>query len=462
MVRFLDLVELINNISVKNLQIIASAAKHFVFFSSLLNFHHILMPENTTKAILIDVIDRKTSKEKALSRLTELENLVNTYGGIVVIKTIQKKDLPDYETYIGKGKVQEILEQGRESNADIVIVNNLLKARQIYKLNEIFRKAKVSMKAWDRVDLILKIFDKHAESTQAKLQIELASIRHMGPRIFGMGIELSRQAGAMGVRAGAGESNIEIMKRHLQDQELNIMKKLKHYEVIDEGHRLRRRRQNFKTVAIVGYTNAGKSSLLRALTGKDVYVADKLFATLDTKMGKLYVPHHSPGGEYKGGTEILISDTIGFIQDLPPSLIQAFKSTLAEAIDADLILHVIDINDPEIHEKIEVVEEILKQLGLRDKPKIYGFNKVDLIAPRSMFDPSEMERGKRTLLKAGKGTSELLGWHTGKKKGAALKIINSLKRKYDQFTPLFFSAEEKLNLEKLIKEIVANLIRIEG
>lgn len=420
------------------------------------------MPENTTKAILIDVIDRKTSKEKALSRLTELENLVNTYGGIVVIKTIQKKDLPDYETYIGKGKVEEILEQGRQSHADIVIINNLLKARQIYKLNEIFRKAKVPMKAWDRVDLILKIFDKHAQSTQAKLQIELASIRHMGPRIFGMGIELSRQAGAMGVRAGAGESNIEIMKRHLQDQELNIMKKLKHYEVIDEGHRLRRRRQNFKTVAIVGYTNAGKSSLLRALTGKDVYVADKLFATLDTRIGKLYVPHQSHSSEYKGGTEILISDTIGFIQDLPPSLIQAFKSTLAEAIDADLILHVIDINDPEIHEKIEVVEEILKQLGLSDKPKIYGFNKVDLIAPRSLFDPHEMQRGKRSLLKAGKGTSELLGWHTGKKKGPALKIINSLKRKYDQFTPLFFSAEEKLNLEKLIKEVVANLIKVRG
>ena len=330
------------------------------------------MKKEKIRAILVDVIDRDTSKEEAENRLRELESLVNTYGGIVVVKTIQKKSKPDYETFIGKGKVKEIIREGYEKKAQVVIINNILKPRQIYTLNESFRDSK--MKAWDRIDLILKIFSKHASSSHAKLQIELASIRHMGPRIFGMGIELSRQAGAMGVRAGAGEANIEMMKRHLQRQELNILKKLKHYELIDEGHRKRRRRKNFRSVALVGYTNAGKSSLLNALTGKGTYVADQLFATLDTRIGKVYDKNSS---EY--GSEILMSDTIGFIQDLPPTLIQAFKSTLAETVAADLILHIIDINDPQIHQKVAVVEEILKHLGAEGKPKIYAFNKVDLI-----------------------------------------------------------------------------------
>lgn len=401
------------------------------------------------KAILVDVIKPEIQKINAEKRLEELEKLVQTFGGIVVVKIIQKKYVPDYGTYIGKGKVDEIIELCRENEAEIVIVNNILKAGQIFNLNEKFREAKLKTKAWDRVDLILKIFDKHAESTQAKLQIELAGIRHMGPRIFGMGIELSRQAGAIGLRAGAGEANTEMMKRHLRAQELNIQNKLKHYETIDEGHRKRRRRQNFKTVALVGYTNAGKSSLLNALTGKGAYVADKLFATLDTKIGKLFV---------KPGTEILVSDTIGFIRDLPPSLIQAFKSTLAETVEADLILHVIDVSDPELHQKIEVVEEILDQLGLHDKPKIYIFNKIDLIAPRNIFEKLP-KREKGEILKAGIHTSELLGWTDKKKKAAAFKRMKELWRKYAEFSPIFASAEEKMNLEKMKEAMHLNCVR---
>lgn len=415
------------------------------------------MKKQKLKAILVDVIKPEIQKINAEKRLEELEKLVQTFGGIVVVKIIQKKYIPDYGTYIGKGKVDEIIELCRENEAEIVIVNNILKPGQIFNLNEKFREAKLETKAWDRVDLILKIFDKHAESTQAKLQIELAGIRHMGPRIFGMGIELSRQAGAMGVRAGAGEANTEIMKRHLRAQELNIQNKLKHYETIDEGHRKRRRRQNFKTVALVGYTNAGKSSLLNALTGKGAYVADKLFATLDTKIGKLYVEnsHLEKTGrvsKYQPGTEILVSDTIGFIQDLPPSLIQAFKSTLAETVEADLILHVIDVSDPELHQKIEVVEEILDQLGLHDKPKIYIFNKIDLIAPRNIFEKLP-KREKGEILKAGIHTSELLGWTDKKKKAAAFKRMKELWRKYLEFSPIFASAEEKMNLEKIKNDV---------
>ncbi len=412
------------------------------------------------KAILIDVIDPRTDEQNAAKRLEELKNLTNTYGGMSVIEIIQKKSVPDYDTYIGKGKVEEICELAAHRKADILIINNLLKPRQIFELNEIFRKRKLDLKTWDRVDLILKIFDKHAQSTEAKLQIELAGIRHMGPRIFGMGIELSRQAGAMGLRAGQGESNIEMMKRHLQAQELSILKKLKHYETINEGHRKRRRRQNFKTVALVGYTNAGKSSLLNALTGKGAYVADELFATLDTRVGKLYIPE-DPGkdGVFRKGTEILLSDTIGFIQDLPPSLIQAFKSTLSETVDADLILHVIDISDPDLHEKIKVVEDVLNQIGLSKKPKIYGFNKVDLIAPRSLFEKGiKAKRLKAGIVEAGEGASELLGWVDKKQKKEAKTKISGLRKKYAKFSPLFFSAEERLNLKKVeeeMKQVVA-------
>ena len=159
------------------------------------------------KAILVDIIDPETSRIDAEKRLEELESLVSTYGGLVVHSVVQKRSVPEYETYIGKGKTQELIEIAREEEVDFIIINNLLKARQIFNLKEIFRKKEVEIEAWDRVDLILKIFSKHAKSTEAKLQIELASIRHMGPRIFDMGIELSRQGGATGMRAGQGESN---------------------------------------------------------------------------------------------------------------------------------------------------------------------------------------------------------------------------------------------------------------
>ncbi len=410
------------------------------------------LPGQKQKAILIDIIEPGTSQEAADLRLLELESLVDTFGGVVVVKTVQRKATPDYSNYIGTGKLQELIAIGQEVGAKILVVNNMLKPRQLYNLNESLREAE--MEAWDRVDLILKIFSKHAKTTEAKLQIELASIRHMGPRIFNMGIELSRQAGALGVRAGQGESNTEMMKRHLRTQELNIVAKLKQYERVRAGHREQRRRSNFQTVAIVGYTNAGKSSLLNALTKKGAYVADQLFATLDTRVGKLYLPQLQK--------EILLSDTIGFIQDLPPALIQAFKSTLSETIEADLLLHVIDINDSQLHMKIHVVEVILTQLGMADKPEIYVFNKIDMVDYRSLIDKKSdsgpvPETGG--LIKAGIGVAELLGWvdeETAKKEAQLRQGPNDpthLKKHHAHYTPVFVSAHQKMNLDKLIATI---------
>lgn len=321
----------------------------------------------TPRAIIIDVIPPRMEKEIADRRLAELEALTKTYGGIIVVKMIQKRSVPDYRTYIGAGKMEEIIALGKDERAEILIVNNLLKPKQMYAIGELLRKH--GMVVWDRVDLILKIFQKHATTAEAKLQIKLAAIHHMGPRIFGMGMEMMQQAGGTGTRGGPGETNTEIMKRHLADHERRIKKDLESATRSRAVHRARRNRVGLKTASIVGYTNAGKSSLLNALTNKGAYVANELFATLDTRVSKLWLPSVQQA--------VLLSDTIGFIQDLPPDLVSAFRSTLDETVDADLLLHVIDASDPFMHEKITEVESILSQLGISDTPKIYVFNKID-------------------------------------------------------------------------------------
>ena len=319
------------------------------------------------RAVLADVIHYATSKKEAEDRMIELADLTRTYGGLAVVKTIQRRSKPDYATFLGKGKVKEILETHAEHKANVLVVNEILKPGQLYNLEEALRP--VNMKVWDRVDLILHIFDKHATSAEAKLQIELARIRHMGPRIYNLGAQLGRQRGGTGTRGGAGEGNTEVMKRHLREQERRILEKLEAYEGQHAEQRKNRSRNDFRTVALVGYTNAGKTSLLNALTKRKEYAADKLFATLDTRIGELYLPDLQASA--------LISDTIGFIQGLPPQLIQAFRSTLSEAIHADLVLHVIDATDPHIDLKMKVVEDILVDIGLADRPRIRVFNKLD-------------------------------------------------------------------------------------
>lgn len=392
------------------------------------------------RAVLIDVIDPMTSLRESELRLNELDSLLKTYGGASVIRAFQKKATPDYKTFVGTGKVQEILEENNGADGvDVIILNNILKPRQIYNLEEFcinYEKEKHKddkrfevprkIKVWDRVDLILKIFDKHATTAEAKLQIELASIKHMGPRIFGMGMELSRQGGGIGT-VGAGETNTEMMKRALRKRTKIIEDKIKTYGEIQSRQRQNRRQRNLKTVALCGYTNAGKSTLIKHLTKKkDVYVADALFATLDSKIGELYLPPKDPT---QRGTTVGLADTIGFIQDLPPDLIKAFKTTLAEIVDADLILHVIDINDVNIHLKIQVVEEILAELlkdAGREIPKIYVFNKVDLIEEKR--------------------------WN----EDAKLEYISDLTEKYAEYKPQLVSALDKQSHPRLLEAIADN------
>lgn len=359
------------------------------------------------KAILVDIITPETTPEESLARLNELESLLVTYGGFVIVRKIQRKQMPNYKTYIGKGKVEEILEEAKTLNAEFLVINNLLKPQQLYNLTIKFEEEKIVV--WDKVDLILKIFEKHAHTKEAKLQIELANLKHLGPRIFKMGVDLMRQGGGIGTR-GQGETNIEVMKRHIRTREQKIKQDLQKISKSQDSQRNKRKDHGFKTVAIVGYTNAGKSALLTSLTNKNVKVKNELFATLDSRVGKVYLPEVDKS--------VLVGDTIGFIRDLPPELIEAFKSTLAETIHADLLLHVVDAGDLELEWKIGVVEKILKELGCERKRTIFVFNKIDLI--------SEAYQKK-------------------------------LAKKYTSLHPLFISGEKKINLEGLKAEITKHL-----
>ncbi|MFZ2150905.1 MAG: GTPase HflX [Candidatus Absconditicoccaceae bacterium] len=334
-----------------------------------------LLTEKTDlKVYLVDIVDRSIDTNILEDRMLELENLVNTFGGMVVIKRYQKRDMPDKRTYIGSGKLEEIILEMKEVGAQLLIVGNVLKPSQVYQLNEKLRP--IGAKAWDRVDLILKIFDKHANGMEAKMQIELAAIRHMGPRIYGMGMELSRQGGGgEGAMRGLGETNTERMRRHLKEKQFKITEKLKEYENMRRIHRDTRRKRGIPTIGIVGYTNVGKSSLLNYLTNKGVIAENKLFATLGTNVGKLYLMTDPVLGT---GKEFLLNDTIGFIRDLPPRLIQAFASTLEDSIEADLLLHIIDASDIYVDDRISVVNNILDEIGAKQK-RLMVFNKIDLI-----------------------------------------------------------------------------------
>lgn len=354
------------------------------------------------RVMLIGLSDPFENKESMFSDFEEVESLVTTYGGKVHAALVQNKTRGNYETFIGRGKVDEAIKTIQDEKIDIVVINVAIKPAQLHALLLAFQKANPQIVVWDRISLILEIFSKHAVTSEAKLQIKFAKMRQMGPRIYGMGMEMSNQAAGIGAR-GIGETNTELMLRHWRIEKRKIQQELSTLSRQKQDQIDHRKEGGFPTISLVGYTNAGKTTLFNRITGQHDLVENALFATLDSSVNKFYLKSLAH--------EVYLSDTIGFIKDLPPQLIDAFKSTLLETIHADLIVHVIDSADPHMYEKIKTVEEIFKELKIEMKNVMYVFNKVEnntlidkekLAQEFSEFSPCFVSA------KSGEGIEELL------------------------------------------------------
>ncbi len=316
------------------------------------------------RAALVSVVTRGTAEEASVS-LAELERLLDTAGGVTAFKMIQNKEAPDVRTYLGSGKVAELAYYCARNEATLAVFDCELSPSQIRNLEEELGGA---VRVIDRSMLILDIFALHAASGEGKLQVELAQLKYTAPRLMGRGTELSRLGGGIGTR-GPGESQLETDRRHLQRRVRMLEEALAEMAENRRTQRVARDRSGNARVAIVGYTNAGKSTLLNYLTNAGILAENKLFATLDPTTRKCQLP---------GGETVLLTDTVGFIRNLPHHLIHAFRSTLDEAVHADLLLILVDASDPEAGAQIEVTEALLRDLGAGDKPVLYVFNKCDL------------------------------------------------------------------------------------
>jgi len=319
------------------------------------------------RAILVGVHKKGESKSAALNSMNELAGLVEAVGGKVLGKLLQRRDTPDPSTYVGKGKVEDLNLLIQGTKADAVVFDDPLTPSQVKELER-----RLNARVMDRTDLVLEIFTRRARTKEAKLQVELAKLQHELPRLYGKGKALSRQAGGIGGR-GPGEQEAEIRRRILKKRIHKIKTELEEIKKRRREQRKRRikevsREGNFVRVAIVGYTNAGKSTLMKALTGRDVFRKDMLFATLDTTTSSRFV---------RPNLKVLFTDTVGFISKLPTELIEAFKATLEEIEEADLVLHVVDATDPDWLKKMEVVNGILEKLNLGGVPQIVALNKID-------------------------------------------------------------------------------------
>ena len=327
-------------------------------------------------AVLVGMAERSSDLPATESSLDELARLLDTAGGSVYARVIQVKSTFDVRTCIGRGKVEEIATLCREGGASVVVFDFELSPAQIRNLEEDIGG---DISVIDRSMLILDIFALHASSGEGKLQVELAQLKYSAPRLTGKGASLSRQGGGIGSR-GPGESKLETDRRHLKERIRALESELAEMERNRLVMRRQRDRSGLPKIAIVGYTNAGKSTLLNALTDAGVLSEDKLFATLDPTTRKLTLP---------SGENVLLTDTVGFIRKLPHHLVEAFKSTLDEVRYSDILMIVSDISDPEVEEHLHVTEEVADELGAKDKPRLYVYNKCDRIEGLSHAAPTE-------------------------------------------------------------------------
>ena len=348
-----------------------------------------------SKAVLVSLCTDNAKQKEVETSLDELERLLDTAGGVAFARLIQNKDTPDVRTVIGSGKVAELKELCENNEVGLVIFDIDLSPSQIRNLEEELGNVNVI----DRSMLILDIFALHATTGEGKLQVELAQLKYTAPRLIGKGSEMSRLGGGIGTR-GPGESKLESDRRHLQRRITALENELEVVEKNRRTMRASRDRSGITKIAIVGYTNAGKSTLLNKLTNAGILAEDKLFATLDPTTRKYELP---------GGESVLLTDTVGFIRNLPHHLVKAFRSTLEEAVYADILMILIDASDEEFPTQLEVTQKLLGELGASDKPTLYVFNKCDkgMVCPPSAVINTDEEDFICISAASGDGVEEL-------------------------------------------------------
>jgi len=364
-------------------------------------------------AVLVGLIQKDNTQEQVTEYLDELEFLAETAGATTVKRFTQRLPHPDSRTFVGKGKLEEIKDYLNGRNITLVIFDDELTGSQLLNIEK-----ELKVKTIDRSDLILDIFANRARTAQSKVQVELAQYQYLLPRLKGMWTHLERQGGGIGSR-GPGETEIETDRRIVKDKISLLRKRLS--EIDKQAFTQRKERGEFIRVALVGYTNVGKSTLMNLLSKSDVFAENKLFATLDTTTRKLVFEN----------TPFLLSDTVGFIRKLPHHLVESFKSTLDEVREADILLHVVDVSHPQYEDQIGVVNKTLQELNAFEKPILTVFNKMDLYAERT-FDEWLEDSVKE-------------------------EILQDLKDKWDQITNnncVFVSAVERNNIEALRGQIL--------
>ena len=350
------------------------------------------------KALLVGVFTNTLIKDQQ-NQMDELEGLVTTLGAKVIDKVIQYRKKIDVKYFIGKGKLKSIYETALENKCKYVIINNEISPSHIKNIQKFFKKDLIVM---DRAGVILDIFNKHAKTKEAKTQIKLAQLEYFLPRLTRQWTHLERQMGGVGTRGGPGETQIEIDRRLIRNQIIKLKKDLN--KITTSRTTQNKSRKNIFKVSLVGYTNAGKSSLMNSIALSDNYVKDELFATLDTSTKKINISNK---------ISFLLSDTVGFIRNLPDNLVASFRSTLGEIIDSDLILKVVDISSDEFEVHIETINSVLNHLKISDQDFLIIFNKIDKLSDS--------------------------------------EIIKRLKLVYPE--AIFVSANDKINIDKIINSI---------
>lgn len=370
----------------------------------------------TEKAVFVGIIRQNDDERKVLEYLDELEFLAETAGAIGDRKFVQRLDKPEKATYIRSGKLQEIADYCEENCIEYVIFDDELTGMQQRNIEKIIKVGHVI----DRTSLILEIFAQRAKTSYAKMQVELAQHNYMLPRLAGMWTHLERQRGGVGTRGGMGETQIEVDRRIVKERINRLKEQLKK---VDKQMAVQRsNRGQMVRLALVGYTNVGKSTLMNLLAKSDVFAENKLFATLDTTVRKVVIEN----------VPFLLSDTVGFIRKLPTQLVEAFKSTLDEVREADILVHVVDISHSDFEEQMEVVEKTLKDIGAGNKPVYVVFNKIDAYEYEE-YDEYSLEPKQK--------------WN---------RSLEELKNSWiaDEKSPcIFISATNKINIDKLKNDI---------